>query len=182
MKADFHPRVEFFMAMARFNQFVADQELRSITASKLRDRLKDAQPLVNDAGQLYGAPEFFSLFTGLTAPPSVFQQEELTQEDIDLWTETMRDNFKQISLTFMCNRAEAWQILLEEMRNVCQEHGCVLPPDDETRTQEILSGIYEPTFDDFRRCAARNEGVKPLQEAFANLLTPEASKKHSPIA
>lgn len=181
MKADFHPRVEFFLAMARFNQFVADQDLKSITISKLRDRLKDAQPLRTEAGHLYAATDFFSLFTGLAAPPGAFDEDELTQADIDEWTELMRENFRQVSLTFMCNRSEAWQLVLDEMRSVCSRHGCILPPDDETQTQEILSGIYDPSFDDFRRFAARNEKVKPLQEAMANLLTPQKSKKHVPI-
>jgi len=183
MKADFHPRVEFFLAMARFNQFVADQDLRSITASKLRDRLKDAKPLATDAGHLYGATEFFGLFTGLLGPPNEYAQtDELTQDDVNLWTETMRDNFRTISLTYMCSRAEAWQLLIEEIRKVCSATSFALGPDDETWIQEVLSGLHDPTVEEARRCAVRTKDVHPLQEAMSNLINPERSKKHSPIA
>ena len=89
MKGDFHPRVEFFLAMARFNQYVADQDLKSITASKLRDRLKGARPLINDDGKLFGATDFFGLFTGLMLPPLEFaHSDEPVQEspeDDQLW-------------------------------------------------------------------------------------------------
>ncbi len=183
MKADFHPRVEFFLAMARFNQYVADQDLKSITASKLRDRLKGATPLATDAGQLYGATEFFGLFTGLLEPPAAFAKaNELTQEDVDTWAKTMRDNFKKISLLHMCSRAEAWKLLTDEMSVVASKHGKVVPPDDFTWIQEVLIGLVDPSVDDAIRLAQRAKQVQPLQQAMANLLTPEESKKTSPIA
>ncbi len=183
MKADFHPRVEFFLAMARFNQFVADQDLKSITVSKLRDRLKGAAPLVTDTGQLYGATEFFGLFTGLLGPPNRYAQtDELTQDDVSLWTETMRDNFRKISLTYMCSRAEAWQLLIEEIRKVCATADFTLGPDDETWIQEVLSGLHDPGVEETKRYATRTQNIRPLQEAISNLINPERSKKHSPIA
>jgi len=183
MKADFHPRVEFFLAMARFNQFIADQDLRSVTASKLRDRLKDAKPLATDAGQLYGATEFFGLFTGLLGPPAAFAKtDELTQEDVDAWTLLMRENFKKISLLHMCSRAEAWKMLTEEMGKVSGADGISFAHDDFTWLQEVLIGLIDPTVDDAKRVAVRSQQAQPLQEAMANLLTPEESKKILPIA
>ena len=183
MKADFHPRVEFFLAMARFNQYVADQDLRSITASKLRDRLKGAKPLVTDAGQLYGATEFFALFTGLLAPPAEYEKAgELTQEDMDEWTRIMRDNFRKISLEHMCSRGEAWKLFADEMTKVANKHGHFIAPDDLTWGQEMLSGLLDPTVDDGIRLAIRSKEVQPMQEAMANLLKPDKSKKQSPIA
>lgn len=183
MKADFHPRVEFFMAIAYFNQFVADQDLKSITSSKLRDRLKNAKPLLTDAGQLYGAPEFFSLFTGLLEPPTAYQAtNRLTQEDVDEWTAVMRDNFKKISLEHMCSRAEAWKLLTDEMHKVASVRNHSIAPDDLTWLQEVLSGLLDPTVEDTKRLAVRSERVQPLQEAMANLLGDVASKKTLPTA
>lgn len=183
MKADFHPRVEFFMAMARFNQFVADQDLRSVTVSKLRDRLKGASPLATDAGQLYGATEFFGLFTGLLEPPAAFAKtNELTQEDCDEWAQLMRENFKKISLLHMCSRPEAWKMLTEEMARVSDKDGHWMAHDDFTWLQEVLIGLIDPTVDDAKRLAVRSQTSQPLQQAMANLLTPEKSKKTSPIA
>ena len=183
MKADFHPRVEFFLAMARFNQFVADQDLKSITVSKLRDRLKGSAPLATDGGQLYGATEFFGLFTGLLGPPTAFAKtDELTQEDVDEWTQIMRDNFKKISLLHMCSRAEAWKMLTEEMGKVSGGDGSWIAHDDFTWLQEVLIGLIDPTVDDAKRVAVRSQQTQPVQEAMASLLTPEESKKILPIA
>ena len=183
MKADFHPRVEFFLAMARFNQFVADQDLRSVTVSKLRDRLKGASPLATDAGQLYGATEFFGLFTGLLEPPAAFAKtNELTQEDCNEWAQLMRENFKKISLLHMCSRAEAWKLLTDEMKVIGEKHDVFIAPDDFTWMQEVLIGLIDPSVDDGIRLANRAKDTQPLQQAMANLLTPEESKKTSPIA
>ena len=167
MKADFHPRVEFFMAMARFNQYVADQDLKSITTSKLRDRLKGAKPLTTDAGQLYGAPEFFSLFTGLLKPPAAFAATgTLTQNDVDEWVQTQRDNFKRISLLNMCSRAEAWKLLTNEMAN----SGVRIAPDDLLWLQEMLIGLIEPSVSN--GATTVDERFNPMLEAMATLLEP----------
>ena len=171
------------MAMARFNQFVADQDLKSITTSKLRDRLKGATPLATDAGQLFGATEFFGLFTGLLEPPTAFAKtNELTQEDCNEWAQLMRDNFKKISLLHMCSRAEAWKMLTEEMGRVSDKDGHWMAHDDFTWLQEVLIGLIDPTVDDAKRLAVRSQKSQPLQQAMSNLLTPEESKKTSPIA
>ena len=183
MKADFHPRVEFFLAMARFNQFVADQDLKSITSSKLRDRLKGSAPLATDAGQPYGATEFFGLFTGLLGPPATLAStNELTQEDVDEWTQLMRENFKKISLQHMCSRAEAWKMLADEMSKVAS-----VAPDDFSWFQEVLIGLIDPTVEDALRVAKRNTAdgrtdYQPIQQAMTTLLGEELSKKPSPIA
>jgi hypothetical protein len=183
MKADFHPRVEFFLAMARFNQFVADQELRTVTVSKVRDRLKGALPLATDNGLVYGATEFFGLFTGLQDPPAAFAKtDELTQEDVDEWTLIMRDNFKKISLLHMCSRAEAWKMLTDEMSIAASKHGLIVAPDDFTWLQEVLIGLIDPTVADGIRLAQRTKEFQPVQQAMAVLLTPEESKKSLPIA
>ena len=66
LKAEFHPRIEFFLALGRFNQVVADKELRNITDRKTKARLVDAKPLTDDSGKVYGAAEFFALMSGLS--------------------------------------------------------------------------------------------------------------------
>jgi len=171
------------MAMARFNQFVADQDLKSITASKLRDRLKGAAPLATDGGQLYGATEFFGLFTGLLGPPAAFAKtDELTQEDVDEWTRIMRDNFRAVSLKHMCSRADAWKLLTEEIAKATEGTDRALAPDDFTWIQEVLSGLVDPQVQDAKRIARRSDETQPLQEAMAALLGPDKSKKTLPIA
>ena len=141
LKADFHPRVEFFIALARFNQFVADQDLRSIQGSKLRDRLKEAKPLVDDAGNLYGATEFFALFAGLAEPPQQFASSGApTQEELDAMVQKNQTLFRQWALDEMMNRSEAWEILKTQLNKddrVEPEHLPVI--------QEKLAGLARMT-------------------------------------
>ena len=123
------------------------------------------------------------MFTGSLGPPAAFAKtDELTQDDVDEWTQLMRENFKKISLLHMCSRAEAWKLLADEMAQ-----GAHVAPDDFTWLQEVLIGLIDPTVEDALRIAKRNtadgrEDYQPIQQAMANLLTPEESKKTSPIA
>ena len=141
LKADFHPRVEFFIALARFNQFVADQDLRSIQGSKLRDRLKEAKPLVDDAGNLYGATEFFALFAGLMQPPRRFAASGApTQEELDALVQKNQSKFREWALSEMMSRSEAWEILKTQLNKddrVEPEHLPVI--------QEKLAGLARLT-------------------------------------
>ena len=76
LKAEFHPRIEFFLALGRFNQVVADKELRNITDRKTKARLVDAKPLTDDSGKVYGAAEFFALMSGLSPAPEKYKEVE----------------------------------------------------------------------------------------------------------
>lgn len=176
MKADFHPRVEFFLAMARFNQYVADQDLKSITASKLRDRLKDAKPLATDAGQLYGPTDFFGLFTGLIDPPKSLAEPDIkvTQEDVDEWHDVIRATFKEVAMKYMVDRPTAWQMVQDKMlemvgENYTEHH------DDLTWIKEVVSGFRDATIDECLRIANRWGDRKPLLEAMEVLLGKPAS-------
>ena len=179
MKASgYNPKAEFFLALAEFNHFVDQQNTKVIVNSKLRDRLDGAKPLRLDNGQLYKAPDFWSLYAGLIKPPEAFtQSQELTQEDVDEWVRLMRNNFRKISLQYMCSRAEAWEMLKAKMLEIAAEEGGSSPPDDFDYVQEMLAGLVEPTIEDAIRRAKQNDGNQPLQNAMAELLGEKNSKK-----
>ena len=105
------------------------------------------------------------------------QQGELTEEDVEEWTRLMRENFRKISLKYMCSRAEAWEMLVEEIVKTAANSGDYFPPDDIEWVQEVLSGLREPTIEECKRRAARSKHSQPLQTAMANLLGDKASKK-----
>ena len=144
LKADFHPRVEFFIALARFNQFIADQDLRSIQGSRLRDRLKGAKPLSDDAGNLYGATEFFALFAGLAEPPEQFASSGApTQEELDAMVQKSQAKFRQWALDEMMSRSEAWEILKVQLNKDSR-----VKEDDLPMIQEKLAGLARLTPED----------------------------------
>ena len=184
MKADgYNPKAAFFLALAEFNNFVEQQNTKVIVNSKLRDRLDGAKPLCLDNGQPYKGPDFWSLYAGLIKPPEAFtQSQELTQEDVDEWVRLMRNNFRKISLKYMCSRAEAWEMLKAKMLEINAKADGTTPPDDFDYVQEMLAGLVDPTVEDAIRRAKQNADNQPLQNAMAELLGETNSKKKKLIA
>ena len=163
----YNPKAEFFLALAEFNHFISQQNTKVIAKSKLRDKLTDAKPLCLENGDLYKAPDFWSLYAGLIAPPEEFERSpEFTEEDAAEWTKLMRDNFRKISLKYMCSRAEAWTMLKDEMLEVAGD----LSPEDLAWGQEVLAGVHDPTADELNRMGKRHKHHAPLITAMAELL------------
>ena len=179
LKADgYNPKAQFFLALAEFNQFVARQELKSIVGKKRRERLEGAVPLLTDAGTPYTGSDFWSLFAGLINPPEQFQgTQELTQEDVDVWTKAMRDNFRKVSLKYMVSPTEAWDKIEHLMIEITGAAGDTLAPDDFDWAKEVLCGLRNPTVDEAIRRAKRSQHSYPLQTAMEQLLGAEESKK-----
>ena len=178
--AGYNPKAEFFLALATFNDYVAQQDFRGVRNSKLRDRLTDCKPLTTNDGLLYGGAEFWSLYAGLIQPPEwlASKPDQLTQEDADEWVRIQRDNFRQISLKYMCSRAEAWELLRSKLVELASPIG----PDDLDWIQEVLSGLTDPTVDECIRRAKSMDQTQPLQTAMEAPLGAELSKKAKAIA
>ena len=180
--AGYNPKAEFFLALGTFNKVVAEQELLAITDTKLKDRLTGASPLCLENGQPYGGAEFWSLYAGLIEPPEALQaKEQFTQEDAVAWTAAMRDSFRQVSLTHMCSRAEAWQMVKGKLCAVGDRHNIFFSPDDFSWTQEMLAGFTEPTAEELIQVGKRYEGVQPLMMVFDELLGRDFTKKTQPV-
>ena len=182
--AGYNPKAEFFLALASFNDYVKQQDFRGLQNSKLRDRLMGCRPLETDDGILYGGAEFWSLYAGLIQPPEwlASNSEQLTQEDVDEWTRIMRDNFRHVSLKHMISRGEAWAMVKAKMIEISERGVNDVSPDDLDWTQEVLSGLREPTVEEGIRRAQSVQGSTPLQTAMAELLGEKQSKKEPLIA
>jgi len=178
----YNPKAEFFLALAEFNHFVEQQDTKAITNSKLRDRLTGAKPLCLDNGQLYKAPDFWSLYAGLIEPPADFASSaEFTEEDAAEWTNLQRDNFRRVSLKFMCSRAEAWDIILNKIQEIGDREGEYLSPEDLAWGQEVLAGIHDPSAEELTRTAKRHRHHTPLSTAMEELLGAVKSGKQNAI-
>ena len=169
----YNPKAEFFLALASFNQAIADQDLLGIKDLKLRERLTNAEPLRLENGQPYGGAEFWSLYAGLLEPPEAFNSAtQLTEEDVQEWTRQVRDAFRQVCLKHMVDRGEAWEMLRERMIEIQsnaghptgQVHDCL------DWMQEVLAGLREPTVEEAIRQAKRWEDTQPFQRAMEELL------------
>jgi len=178
----YNPKAEFFLALAAFNKAVAEQELLAIKDTKLKDRLTGAAPLCLDNGQPYGGAEFWSLYAGLIEPPADFASSaEFTEEDAAEWTRLQRDNFRRVSLKYMCSRGEAWEMLLSKLQEVGDREGEFLSPEDLDWTQQVLAGLHDPSADELTRAAKRHQHHTPLATAMEELLGSVNSGKHMAI-
>ena len=183
MKASgYNPKAEFFLALAEFNRVVADQELLAIADTKLKDRLTGASPLCLENGQPYGGAEFWSLYAGLIEPPKTFASTaEFTEEDAAEWTRLQRDNFRKVSLKYMCSRAEAWEMILAKLQEVGDREGEYLSTEDLAWAQEVLAGLHDPSADELNRMGKRHQHHAPLLTAMAELLGEKESGKQPAI-
>ena len=183
LKAEFHPRVEFFLALGRFNQVVAEKDLRNVTDAKVKARLLDAKPLVDDSGKVYGAAEFFALMSGLSDGPSAYTRPatDFSEEDAAEWTLLMRQNFKEVCLQNMCSRAEGWELLKQTIYDIGHKVGEHLSQEDVDWAREVLAGLHDPPAAELVRVAKRHARHRTLEEAMTKLLG-EKAKKMQPIA
>ena len=180
--AGYNPKAQFFLALAEFNRFVEQQDTKAIANSKLRDRLTGAKPLLLDNGQIYKAPDFWSLYAGLIEPPVAFAKStEFTEEDAAEWTSLQRDNFRRVSLKFMCSRGEAWEMILNKLQEIGDREGEFLSPEDLTWGQEVLAGIHNPSAEELTRTAKRHRHHAPLTTAMEELLGAVNSGKMNAI-
>ena len=182
MKADgYNPKAGFFLSLGTFNRFVFEQQLTSVQDTKLRERLSDAKALLLDNGEPYGGAEFWSLYAGLLESPEELSSPDrgLTQEDCDLWTATMRDNFRKISLKYLVSRPEAWELLLDEIKKQASYKDHPLSVDDIDWLKSVLSGLHDPPLEECLRVAHRAEEMEsaPVVAAMESLLGETESKK-----
>ena len=179
--AGYNPKAQFFLALAEFNHFVEQQNTKVIVNSKLRDRLTGAQPLRMDNGELYKAPDFWSLYAGLIEPPETFANtNEMTQEDVDAAVQLMRDNFRQVSLNYMVSPATAWQMIHAAIIEAGERNGIQVSPDDIQQFKEVLAGLFDHTPETLVPIVQRYGLNDPMVAAFDALLKDEG-KKQQPI-
>lgn len=184
MKADgYNPKAEFFLALARFNEFVAQQDLKCVMGTKLRDRLADSRPLRHDNGDIFSASDFWSLYAGILEPPAEHAgSTEFTQEDADEWMKIQRDLFRRLSLHYMVSRQEAWEMLRASMQQIAKDAGDQFGPEDYDLIQEMLAGITDFTPEICIRLSHKANNSSPLASAFDHLLPEKVPKKTGLIA
>ena len=180
MNDKLEPKPDFFLSFGRFNQAVAERDLKGISDRRLIDRLRNGQPLCHDNGTPFDAPSFFSLFTGLIEAPELPDLPVvITQKDVDQWIVLIRSQFKKISLKHMCDRAEAWQMLSDEI----DKSSPMQLTDSETQwIQEILCGLHEPTVKEVENSSHLYLETSPIQIALEALLTVKKTETVHPVA
>ena len=148
--AGYSPKSEFFVAFGRFNEYVADADFKSLMNTALKDKLMDSRPLVMDDGEIMTACHFWSVYAGVMPPPERYKSnpEKLTQEDADRFVQDIRDKFREISLSKMIDRSEAWGLVRSALVPRMDPH-------EISFYQGVLAGIDDPSLEELTACQVR---------------------------
>lgn len=171
MNGKAEPKPEFFLALAAFNEAVTERKVQGFTDRRLVDRIISGQPICHDNGVPYDAPAFFSLYVGLIEPPDFPEPEidySITQADLDVWHQKVREAFKQVAIANMVDKPGAWALVKEQM--VTNNGVSAVSVDDLAWCQEILSGFRDATTEEAERVFKRWGPEEPLKTAMGRLL------------
>lgn len=173
MNGKAEPKPEFFLALAAFNEAVTERKVQGFTDRRLVDRLISGQPICHENGEPYDAPAFFSLYVGLIEPPDFPELEidySITQEDLDVWHQEVREAFKQLAIANMVDKPGAWALIKEQMAELADSLDSAVSIDDLAWCQEILSGFRDATPEEAESVFKRWGPEEPLTEAMEGLL------------
>ena len=74
------PRPESFFALAEINRRLAAKDFSGVRTRALKDLISQAEPLVDDQGQVWGPAEFWSCHLGLLPVPVAYQAPAAPQQ------------------------------------------------------------------------------------------------------
>ena len=137
------PKALFWLAMGRFNEAVAEQDLRPIKDQKLKGRLLEATPFLTAEGEPATATDFFGMFVGEVAIPQDYLQAIVLtkQECIDLG-DACRSAFKAKAKSEMMSPKEAFASFSQTLE------GLGLSAREQQQFKDVLSEWGEWSPDD----------------------------------
>lgn len=67
-------RQKAFFQLEELNRRLATQNYSNVKSQEIKEKLRDAQPLVDDSGKLWDAVDFWACYCGLKSIPLEYQQ------------------------------------------------------------------------------------------------------------
>lgn len=132
------PQPLTFIQLALANARVAQGDYSGVSDRRLKDRLKDSEPICDAHGKPWRATEFFSHFIGeLEAPDWLQQPEPLSEADAQALTQQHRQRFEAITQAHQLTPPAAWKQL--------EQHCQALNAAQRDLLRNVLSGWHEWT-------------------------------------
>ena len=152
------PQPLTFIQLAMANARVAEGDYSSVTDRRLKDRLKDSQPITHANGSPWRATDFFSHFIGeLEAPEWLQQPEPLSEEEAKALSREHQAQFEAIAKEKMLSPAVAWKQLEQHCQSLSNSQRDLL--------RNVLSGWHEWTPSEWESICLN--GSDPIAEALA---------------
>ena len=154
------PQPLTFFQLAIANARVAAGDYSGVTDRRLKDRLKESQPITDAKGNPWRATEFFSHFIGeLDAPEWLQQPEPLSEQAAKALSAEHQARFEATAKGKMLSPAVAWK----ELEQHCQ--GLTAAQRDLLRN--VLSGWHQWTPSEWAAITAN--GSDPVGDALARM-------------
>lgn len=132
------PQPLTFIQLALANARVAEGDYSGVSDRRLKDRLKESEPIRDSSGAPWRATEFFSHFIGeLEAPEWLQQPEPLTEAELQQLSTQQRQRFEAITAAKAISPAAAWKELEQHCEGLNAGQRDVL--------RNVLSGWHEWT-------------------------------------
>jgi len=152
------PQPLTFIQLALANARVAKGDYSSVSDRRLKDRLKDSEPICDSNGQPWRATEFFSHFIGeLDAPEWLQQLDPLTATEAQALTLDHRKSFAAVAEAKGLSPAVAWKQL--------EQHCDAFSAAQRDLLRNVLSGWHEWTPEEWE--TMRTISTDPVGDALA---------------
>lgn len=152
------PQPLTFIQLALANARVAEGDYSGVSDRRLKDRLKDSQPITDANGRPWRATEFFSHFIGELEPPEWLQQPEpLSEEAAKALSAEHQGRFEAIAKEKQLSPAVAWKELEQHCQGLTNAQRDLL--------RNVLSGWHQWTPSEWE--AITINGSDPVADALA---------------
>ena len=152
------PQPLTFIQLALANARVAAGDYSGVTDRRLKDRLKDSQPITHADGSPWRATDFFSHFIGeLEAPDWLQLPEPLSAEEAQRLGQQQQAKFEEIAKTKGLTPAVAWKQLEQQCQSMSNAQRDLL--------RNVLSGWHEWTPSEWEAICVN--GSDPVADALA---------------
>ena len=130
------PQPLTFIQLAIANARVADGDYSGVTDRRLKDRLKDSEPICDEHGTPWRATEFFSHFIGeLDAPDWLQPAKPLSAEEAQTLSRAHQEKFAAVAKAKGLSPAVAWKQLEQQCQSMNSTQRDLL--------RNVLSGWHE---------------------------------------
>jgi hypothetical protein len=142
-------RQKAFFQLEELNRRLAEKDLGSVTTQRLKDQLKDAEPLRGDDGKLWDAVDFWKCYIGYEPVPKLYQVTSAPAMTPKQSEEVCRSMRKRVRQVIKEGEYDVSQAIEELIAKAPQEHQKrfreVLGVDDYTPAE--LSQLWAPDAD-----------------------------------
>jgi hypothetical protein len=152
------PQPLTFIQLALANARVAEGDYSGVSDRRLKDRLKESQPITHANGTPWRATDFFSHFVGeLEAPDWLQLPEPLTKQQAEALSAQHQERFEAITKAKDISPAVAWKQL--------EQHCEGLSTSQRDLLRNVLSGWHQWTPVEWE--AIGGDGSDPVADALA---------------